>query len=201
MIGKKFEKNNLTIALSILYTKEKAYISAYISKHNSTCEKLIFLRITNKEKEGWHYLAVKKLSALLHKKTSKHKGGFYCLNCLNSYRTKSNLKSYEKACKNKDFYGIVMPSEKKKILEFSQYMKSNKMSCIIYTDIESLIRKRDRCANNPEKSSKMKIGQHIPCGYSMSKIWEFDHTLCCGKYCIKKFCDSLREYAKKYNSV
>ena len=201
MIGKKFEKNNLTIALSILYTKEKAYISAYISKHNSTCEKLFFLRITNKEKEGWHYLAVKKLSALLHKKTSKHKGGFYCLNCLNSFRTKSNLKSYEKACKNKDFYGIVMPSEKKKILEFSQYMKSNKMSCIIYTDIESLIRKRDRCANNPEKSSKMKIGQHIPCGYSMSKIWEFDHTLCCGKYCIKKFCDSLREYAKKYNSV
>ena len=26
----------------------------------------------NKEKEGWHYLAVKKLSALLHRKTSKH---------------------------------------------------------------------------------------------------------------------------------
>ena len=173
MIGKKFEKNNLTIALSILYTKEKAYISAYISKHNSTCEKLIFLRITNKEKEGWHYLAVKKLSALLHKKTSKHKGGFYCLNCLNSFRTKSNLKSYEKASKNKDIHGIVMPSEKKKILEFNLYMKSNKMSCIIYADIESLIRKIDRCANNPEKSSKMKIGQHIPCGYSVSTIWEF----------------------------
>ena len=89
-----------------------------------------------------------------------------------------------------------MPSEKKKILEFNLYMKSNKMSCIIYADIESLIRKIDRCANNPEKSSKMKIGQHIPCGYSVSTIWEF--VL---KYCIKKFCDSLREYAKKYNSV
>ena len=63
MIGKKFEKNNLTVALSILYTKE----TAYISKHNSTWKKLIFLRITNKEKEGWHYLAVKKLSAILHK--------------------------------------------------------------------------------------------------------------------------------------
>ena len=66
-----------------------------------------------------------------------------------------------------------MPSEKKKILEFNLYMKSNKMSCIIYADIESLIRKIDRCANNPEKSSKMKIGQHIPCRYSVSTIWEF----------------------------
>ena len=104
--------------------------------------------------------------------------------------------SYEKACKNKDFCGIVMPSEKKKILEFNQYMKSNKVSCIIYADIESLIRKIDRCANNPKKSSKMKIVQPIPCEYSMSTVWEFDLNLCCGKDCIKKFCDSLIEYAK-----
>ena len=33
----------------------------------------------------------------------------------------------------------------------------------------------DGCANNPEKSSTTKIGEHIPCGYSMSTIWEFDH--------------------------
>ena len=58
MIGKTFEKNDLAIALSILYTKEKEVLSAYISKHNSTCEKLILLMITNEEKEGWHYLAV-----------------------------------------------------------------------------------------------------------------------------------------------
>ena len=32
-----------------------------------------------------------------------------------------------KVCKNKDFCGIVMPSEKDKILEFTQYMKSDKM--------------------------------------------------------------------------
>ena len=37
----------------------------------------------------------------------------------------------------------------------------------------------------------------------MSTIWGFDHiekkhNLCRGKNCIKKFCDSLREHAKKY---
>ena len=94
--------------------------------------------ISNEEKEGWHYLAVKTLSALLHGITSKHKGDFYCLNCFHSFRTENKFKSHEKVCENKDLCGIVMPSEKDKILELNQYMKSDKMPYIIYADIESL---------------------------------------------------------------
>ena len=60
-----------------------------------------------------------------------------------------------------------MQSEKDKILEFNQYMKSDKMPHVIYADMESLITKIDGCANNPENSSTLKIGEHIPCGYSM----------------------------------
>ena len=163
--------------------KEKGICPAYISKINVNCEKqIILLMIPNEEKEGWHYLTVKKLSALLHRKTSKNKDDFYCLNCLHSFRTENKLKSHEKVCKNKDFCGIVMPSEKDNILEFNQYMKSDKMPYIIYADIESLIRKIDGCANNPENSSTTKIGEHIPCGYPMSIIWAFEdlknkHTL------------------------
>ena len=46
-----------------------------------------------------------------------------------------------KACKNKDFCGFVMSSEKDEILEFNQCMKSDKMPYIIYSDVESLIKK------------------------------------------------------------
>ena len=60
-----------------------------------------------------------------------------------------------------------MPSEKDKILELNQNRKSDKMPFIIYTDIEYLIKKIDGCANNPESSSTTKIGENIPCGYSM----------------------------------
>ena len=57
--------------------------------------------ILNEEKEGLHYLAVKKLSTLLHGITSKRKADFYCLSCLHSFRTKHKLQSDEKVCKIK----------------------------------------------------------------------------------------------------
>ena len=42
--------------------------------------------ISNGEKQQ-HYLAVKKLSALLRGMKSNNNGDFYCLNCLHSFRT------------------------------------------------------------------------------------------------------------------
>ena len=37
--------------------------------------------------------------------------------------------------------------------------------------MELLIEKKiDGSANSPENSSTLKLGEHIPCGYSMSKI-------------------------------
>ena len=112
-----------------------------------------------------------------------------------------SFKYHDKVCENIEFCRIVIPSEKDKILEFKQYMKSDKVWYIIYADIESLIRKIDGRANNPEKSSKMEIGELIPSGYSMSTILGFNHiedkyTLYLGKDCMKKFCESLREHAK-----
>ena len=38
--------------------------------------------LNNFKQRKWHYLAVKCLSTLLRKVTSKHNGNFYCLICL-----------------------------------------------------------------------------------------------------------------------
>ena len=54
---------------------------------------IILLMIPNKE--GWHYIAVKKLTALLKRITLKHTGDDYCLNCLYLFRTKSKLESHK----------------------------------------------------------------------------------------------------------
>ena len=107
----------------------------------------------------------------------KNNGDFYCLNCLHSFRIENKLKSYEKVRKSKIFCEIVLPSQKNKILEFNQCMKSDKMLYIIYTDIESLIKKNDEYANNSEKSLTTKIGKYIPGGFSMSTIWEYKTSI------------------------
>ena len=152
MTGKHLRKIIRQLLLIFCILKRKIY-PAYISKHNSTLEKqIILLMIPNEEKEGWHYLAVKILPALLHRI-------IYCLNCLHSFRTENKLKSHEKVCKNKHFCGIAMPSETANTLEINQYMKSDKMPYIIYADTKSLIKKIDGCVNNPENSSTAKIGE------------------------------------------
>ena len=91
------EKNNLTIALNILYIKKKGICPAYISNINSNCVKQIVLSmISNKKDEGWNYLAAKRLSALLRGITSKKNGDFYCLNCLRFLKTGNKIKSMKK---------------------------------------------------------------------------------------------------------
>ena len=86
----------------------------------------MFQNISNSEKqvillmipdgEGWHYLAVKILSAFFRGITSKHHSYFYCLNCLHSFATEIKREFPKKVCENKDFCNVVMPSEDIKIL-------------------------------------------------------------------------------------
>ena len=89
-------------------------------------------------REGWPYLTVKRLSALLRGIMSKHHSDFCCLNCLYSFRTKNKRELHKKVCENKDFCNVVMPSEDTKILGFSQYQKSDKVPFIIFADLEIL---------------------------------------------------------------
>ena len=73
-----------------------------------------------------------------------------------------------------------------KILKFSQYEKSGIAPFVIYSDLEFLMKKTDKCKNNPEKTSTK------PSGFSMSKISSFKdkenkHDVCRGEACIKSF--------------
>ena len=66
-----------------------------------------------------------------------------------------------------------MSPEDTKIREFNQRQKSDKTPSINYADLESFIKKIDGLKNSFEKSSTIKAGEHIPCGFSMSMIWTF----------------------------
>ena len=101
---KKFEQNNETISLNILYVphNKKEICIAYESKCN--CERenqVILLTITDGEK--YHCFAVKILSRLLYGKTSNHHEDFYSLSRLHSFQTDCALKKHEILCGNHDY--------------------------------------------------------------------------------------------------
>ena len=95
-----------------------------------------------------------------------------------------------------------MPSEDTKILLFNQYQKSNKAPLIIYADLECVIEKIGESENILENSSTTKVSKLIQSGFPMSTIFSFrsvenKHDLYRGKYCMIKFCESLREHEIK----
>ena len=99
----KFEKNNKTIALNVLYIPHntKTISVAYRSKYNNNCKKqVILVMITNSKKSCCN------LSALLKGISLNHKEYFYCLNYFNSYTSKNKLKEHEEICNNHDSYRI-----------------------------------------------------------------------------------------------
>ena len=76
--SKNIEKNNVAIGLHVLCAKKNKHI-LFLFQNISQIMKMV-------SNGGWHYLAVKRLSALLKGITSKRKGDLYFLNCLHSFR-------------------------------------------------------------------------------------------------------------------
>ena len=151
--------------------------------------------------EKWHYL-VKNLTGLLKGITFTHEKGFYCLNCFNSYRTKSKLESHKKICENHDYCYVEMPTKDNNIIKYNHGEKSMEVAFVIYADLECLLEKMSTCINNPNESSATKINKHTPSGYSILTSCSFDQSrnklnYYRGKDCMKKFCEDLRIHATK----
>ena len=200
---KKFESNNESVALNILYVphKTRKISLAYKSKHNLTHEKqVILIMITDGEK--WHYTAATRLSGSLRGITSNHNGDFYSLNCFRACTTKNKLEAHKKIHENHDYCHVEMPNEDNKIIKYNQGEKSIKSPCIIYADLECLLEKISTCYNNLEEPSTTEINKHTPSGYSLFTHCSFDKTknkldYYRGHNCMEKFCKDLREHATK----
>ena len=152
---KKFELNNESIALNVLYNTGRMHL-AYKSKHNLTREKqVILLMITDGEK--WHYRAVKRLSGLLRGVTCNNNGDFYCLNCFHSYKTENKLDKHKKICENHDYCHVEMPNEDNKIIKYNQGEKSIRPPFILYADLECLLEKISTCYNNLQQKNLQQL--------------------------------------------
>ena len=152
---KKFEQNNTTIVLNIIYVplNTKTLNLAYKSKYNRKREnQVVLLMITDSNEIGkWHYIPltsvltdngfnrpIRSLSRLFRRITSNNNGDFYCLGCLHSLRPDNALKKHERLCNNYDYCDIEMPYSANNTLKYIHGENSLKVPWVIYADFECL---------------------------------------------------------------
>ena len=137
---------------------------AYKSKYNRKREnQVVLLMITNGEK--WHYIALKSertddgfnrpirsLSRLFRGITSNNHGDFYCLSCLQSFRTDNAHKKHERLCDNNDYCHVEMPTEDNNKLKHTHGEKLLKAPFWTYADLQCLLIKQQSCQNNSNES-------------------------------------------------
>ena len=86
-----FEKNNLTVAINVLYSKKEITYSAYVSKHNSNREKqFILLMISNGgiiQKKKWLFLLFELSSFFQNEKQLNHIKKYVKIKILSSEET------------------------------------------------------------------------------------------------------------------
>ena len=142
---KKFEQNNRTIALNILYVpyNTKQIRPAYVSKYNHKRSNRVVLLMITDGNNNWHYLAVKNMPGLLRGITSNRDEDFPCLNCFHPYTIEQKLKKHERICKDHDVCHVKMSDEDNKILKYNPGEKSLKHPFNIYADLECLLEKID----------------------------------------------------------
>ena len=138
----KFEQNNNTIALNVLYVKHntKQISVVYRLKHNKKRKKQVILLMIG-DGEKYHYLAVTNSPGLVQGNSWNHEKKIFCLNCFNSYKSKNKLKEHEKIGNNHDTCCIEMPEWVNKISKHNPGEKLLKALFTIYLDLECTLKK------------------------------------------------------------
>lgn len=91
------------------------------------------------EPPKFHYIRIKRLSRLLSGQVSKSKQHI-CERCLYYFRTKGQLSSHERNCKEINKCRVKLPIWKDKIKKFKNYNKKERVLFIVYADFESLVK-------------------------------------------------------------
>ena len=134
--------------------------------------------------EKRHYTAIKNISRLLSRLNGKIKRVyFYCINCLNGFRTKSARDKHYGCCSSNGHVKVNMPTEKEKWLKFHDQQYHFTISFILYADIESILKSVDEWytkkmnRRKDERKGKVaymeKINIHVPSGWCVHSTFAY----------------------------
>ncbi|XP_057308226.1 uncharacterized protein LOC130646104 [Hydractinia symbiolongicarpus] len=192
----KFEANNFDIVVNVLYIHGKKINILRRSVQNGRTKAVNLLLITDDKKT--HYTAVKSLSRLLGKETSKDRNAMHnCLNCLQAFPTVEL-----RYCINHDAVKITMPNEAEKWLYYRDEQQQLKVPFAIYADFESLL-----VLVEDTRDTKIKrLNKHVPSGWCTYSTFAYVDvpdplTVYRGEDYVTRFVNHLEDEVKRLCNI
>lgn len=139
------EKNpSLDLKINVLYkgTDERIYPLEFGIGNGKKILNLLLLPT----KKGYHFVVVKNIDQYLKKiynegsgKKLSYQSVFFCLNCLNSFRTKKKRDSHTENCSMNKSRMEVVPDENNKIVKFKNFEHQHELEYVAYLDFECIL--------------------------------------------------------------
>ena len=140
-------KVNILTRTSDSFGKEKIYPYEYGLGSGSKIMNVLLVQKKLKKSSTNHFLLIENVDKYLraiytNKKNMKsYQKTNYCLNCLNSFASKSNLNEHERICSMNKPRLELIPEEKKQLIKFRNYEKQHELEYIAYLDFECVLPK------------------------------------------------------------
>src|SRR6218665_1916922 len=137
----RFEEMNIIYAINVLYPncEDKTFVPLYASPHRN--RKHIVSLLLLGDRDHYHYVLIRNLSALLHSRNS-HKGRIFpCPYCLYCFSTEAGKQSHMPECGVHGLQKVKYPSPSDNVLRFTKFENSFPLPFVIYSDFECLLEK------------------------------------------------------------
>ena len=154
------------------------------------------------EGDRWHYTAIKSLSRLLASRNSKRHGEqYFWTNCLQGFTQESNRDEHYCYCIDNETVRIEM-LKKGLTIEFYDRQNQFKVPFMMDADFEAILNPIQAPSPDPSEPYTKDVNQHILsgfCVYSKFAYGEVENPLELyrGEVCVEKFCDHIKEEAKR----
>ncbi|XP_018359725.1 PREDICTED: uncharacterized protein LOC108758974, partial [Trachymyrmex cornetzi] len=118
---------------------------------------LLYLQNPHNDSLG-HFMWIKNLSRLVRSQvTGKKNRIYFCDRCLHYFSSCEKLQSHEVDCEKMNDCAIRLPSDENKWLEFGNHRNQERVTFVVYADLECVLRKTEL---NKEDASSYEYQRH-----------------------------------------
>ncbi|XP_071640852.1 uncharacterized protein [Temnothorax longispinosus] len=202
---KKFERlNNISVNVYTIEGKKTSNVLPIrLTDHtNDNHVNLLYMQDPQDNNVG-HFAWIKHLSRLVSSQINKHGHTKYiCDRCLHYFSSSDKLQSHTVECRKVNKCAIRLPSEDNKWLSFKNHSRKERLSFVVYADLECVLQK-----TQPEtEHASYAYQHHRVCSIAYYVQCSYDETLSTYRFrrdndCVAWFVEELNGLAHRVKNI